>query len=93
MCSTHPYLAAANETTAVTSAAPVFSSRMVNFNQGFVVFTDSVCIDFHCLCLICYSNYSLPVYLVKGVTHRAVAHVKIVTSTSDGESIPITLTT
>jgi len=36
-----------------------------------------------------YSNYSSPVYLVKGVTPQAVVHVKIVTTTSDGGSILI----
>ena len=88
------HVAAANDAPVVTSTAPLFSSRMLNLDQGYVAFTNSVrCIDFIIYLFTGHSNYSSPVYLVKGVTHRAVAHVKIVTFTSDGESIPITLTT
>ena len=85
------HVAAANDAPVVTSATPVFSFRTLNLDQGYAAFTDSVCIDF--IVYFVYSNYSSPVYLVKGVSHRAVVHVKIVTSTSDGGSIPITLTT
>ena len=43
--------------------------------------------------VIILSHFSLVIYLVKGVSLPVVVRVKIVNFTSDGESIPITLTT
>ena len=87
-------IGAADEVPVDTFRAPEFSSHAINFDRGFVEFTDSVCHIFHHPFVqhTCYSNYSSPVYPVKAVTHQAVVHVKIVTFTSDGESIPTTLT-
>ena len=65
----------------------------INLNRGFVPFLGTVC-HYDCTndIVVILSYSSSVIYLVKEASQQAVAHVKIVNSTSDGESIPITLT-